>query len=209
MTTEVKFRLSATSRALIGTSEKFVNNHPAVSVTNTEERDNAIKITKEVKQFAKDLESARTALVKPLNDRVKAINEHFKGKIQILTNFEATIKKAILAFNAAEEQKQREALAAIEKLKAQESSVMNADLAIISAANLVPAPVAMQGAVARKLCVTEVTDKKAFVKWCLDNDRLDLIEVNSAGLQVLGQIDREQTNIPGIKVELKDSLSIR
>lgn len=63
---------------------------------------------KRIKTRIKDNEEARKALVKPLNDHVKFINDQFREPVNLLKKAEQIIKKSILAYDQEQERIRRE-----------------------------------------------------------------------------------------------------
>src|SRR5687767_14087398 len=58
-----------------------------------------------VRTKQKDLDNARTRLVKPLNDHVKMINDEFKRTAAPLVEAEATVKKGLVEWRNSQEVK--------------------------------------------------------------------------------------------------------
>ena len=64
-------------------------------VTNDEEMTGAAEVIAAIKKRGDEIEKARTALVKPLNDHVKFINNQFKGETERLAKIESFVRTLI------------------------------------------------------------------------------------------------------------------
>jgi len=81
-------------------------------VNNDNSKEFATTSISTAKKFIKFMEDLRKAKVKPLNDKVKSINNYFKKHIDVFRNFESETKNKILCFERKikeeAEQKRRE-----------------------------------------------------------------------------------------------------
>jgi hypothetical protein len=79
-----------------------------ITITDDEENGMAINTLSKIKQFGKEVESARTETVKPLNDLVKRVNNMYKPITESLTKSESVIKGKMLSFANEKERIRRE-----------------------------------------------------------------------------------------------------
>jgi len=79
-----------------------------ITITDDEENGMAINTLSKIKQFGKEVESARTETVKPLNDLVKRVNGMYKPIIDGLSKSETLIKGKMLTFANEKERIRRE-----------------------------------------------------------------------------------------------------
>lgn len=79
-----------------------------ISITDDEENAMAVNTLSNIKSFAKEVESARTETVKPLNDLVKRVNGMYKPITDSLTKSESVIKAKMITFSNEKERIRRE-----------------------------------------------------------------------------------------------------
>jgi len=79
-----------------------------ITITDDEENGMAINTLSKIKQFGKEVESARTETVKPLNDLVKRVNNMYKPITESLSKSETVIKGKMLVFSNEKERIRRE-----------------------------------------------------------------------------------------------------
>jgi len=210
MKTEIeKPRLPREVNALIGTMHKFIVSTNVIEIQDVDQRTSALELTKTVKNYAKDLEAARTILVKPLNDKVKDINAYFKTKSVPLLEIEQSLKTAILTFEKALKAKEFEAAEALRKVQEAANALSVAD-------NTMAIEVPVQVVAPKMTGVSTVTswqgnvnDKKSFIKWCLDNDQLHLLDVNQSALNTLVRSTNGTLPIPGVGFTSNDVLRVK
>lgn len=78
-----------------------------VNVGDHESMQTALTVCKEAKTYAKRVEEIRTALVKPHNDQVKAINAYAKSLLKPLDDFERIIKGQLRSYELKLEEMRR------------------------------------------------------------------------------------------------------
>lgn len=88
----------------------------SVTIESHDDIEKANSVLREVKAFQKDVEDNRTALTKPINDFLKEINAKAKNFSVPAEALEKNIKGKILDFNNAEERKQREKEAEVQRV---------------------------------------------------------------------------------------------
>lgn len=79
-----------------------------ITITDDEENAMAVNTLSNIKSFGKEVESARTETVKPLNDLVKRVNGMYKPITDSLSKSETVIKGKMLVFANAKERLRRE-----------------------------------------------------------------------------------------------------
>lgn len=79
-----------------------------ITITDDEENGMAINTLSKIKQFGKEVESARTETVKPLNDLTKRVNAMYKPITESLSKSETVIKGKMLTFSNEKERTRRE-----------------------------------------------------------------------------------------------------
>lgn len=89
-----------------------------LQVTNDEEMTEAADVVKAIKKRGDEIENARTALVKPLNDHVKFINNQFKGETERLGKIEVFVKALIGDYRKKQEEMRLAKEAELRKLAA-------------------------------------------------------------------------------------------
>lgn len=87
-----------------------------VTIASHDDIEKANGVLREVKAFQKDVEDNRTALTKPMNDFLKEINAMAKKFSVPAEELEKKVKGKILDFNNAEERKQREKEAEVQRV---------------------------------------------------------------------------------------------
>lgn len=82
-----------------------------LQITTDEEYESAVDILKEVKRAANDLEAARTAITKPMNDAVKAVNAQFTEPSSRLEIAERRLKQMTAKYVADKRAEQQRMIA--------------------------------------------------------------------------------------------------
>lgn len=100
-----------------------LNPHLTIKVQDKDGLAVAQAAGREAKDFAKRIEEVRTSLVKPLNDKVKEINEYAKSILGPVLQVEGHIKKELIAF---ENILAKERAAEQEKLEAERQEKLKA-----------------------------------------------------------------------------------
>jgi hypothetical protein len=164
-----------------------------ITITDNSEYENAIDLTKRIKEIGKELDQDRLELVKPYKDRAKEIDYTYKAPKDALKNLETRLRKAIGRYQSDLEKKRLE-----EQRKAAQAALdphLDTHQAVVEPS--VPPP-PQEGMHFREKWTAIIKDKTAFVKYCLDNGELHLIEVNIQTLNKLAQSTKGQMNLPGI-----------
>lgn len=169
-----------------------------ITITDNSEYDNAIELTKRIKEIGKELDQDRLELVKPYKDRAKEIDNTYKPPKDALKNLETRLRKAIGQYQSDLERKRLE-----EQRKA--AKAIQAGQKAIVEPSVPPPP--QEGMHFREKWTAVIADKNAFVKYCLDNGELHLIDVNIQTLNKLAQSTKGQMNLPGIDFK-KESVPV-
>lgn len=197
-------------------------------IQTSQQCEQAAEQLKAIKARAKDLEDARLAIIRPLLDAQRAINELFRGPEATLAAAEAMLKRSILAFQDIEEGRRRaaqviaaealrrerekleekaakaEASGGLEKAQALRTSAATLPLAL-------PQPVTkLAGLATKSAWRAEVTDKAALVRYLAEHPEwLHLVEVNITALNGLARSQKAALSIPGVRTVEEKQIAAR
>ncbi|MBT9143618.1 MAG: hypothetical protein DDT29_02026 [Dehalococcoidia bacterium] len=100
--------ITAEARRLEEAAEQHLVVAQAIAVYNADDYQSASKVLKAIKSHLKEVEDLRKGMTKPLDAAKAKIMAFFKPVTESLTNAETRTKKAMLAWQAEEEQKRLE-----------------------------------------------------------------------------------------------------
>lgn len=156
------------------------------------------------KGLERTMEETRVQFTKPLNDEVKRINTVAKGYADGLKLERERIEALSSAYQNAK-------IARIESEKAAEvaeleEATKNADTdqlrAIATRQQELARPVRVEGAMQRTEIDFEITDLNAFVAWCLQYRRMDMLKIEPRRTEIKGYFSvPNQPEIPGVTVK--------
>lgn len=185
---------------------------------------------KSIKAKAKELETTRKAMTKPLDDSKKKIMDFFRQPQEYLKNAEATIKRAMLAYTEEQEAARRKAEAeAREKArKEQEKLRKRAEAAaakgqtekaeaLETQADTVVTPIVPKaqtqqpaGVSMREVWSAEVTDARALLQAVLDGKVPDVaISINMKVLNQQAKSLKNSLNWPGVKAVCQKTVAAK
>lgn len=183
-----------------------------------------------VKKRMKTLEELRTSITGPMNKALKAVNELFKGPMELYKQAEDALKQSMLSYSAEEERKaleaQQAAAASLERERARlEEDAKKADesgaaesahairsiAAVVSSAPLAQViPVSAAGTSIKTTVDFEVEDLLALVQHIAAHPELiALVNHDSVKLRAYVRSMGLNTKLPGVKVFEKRSLSAK
>lgn len=202
---------------LNATVQQLCSAADSVVIISQQDMSEAADLVKLIKTRHKEIDEERTALVKPFNDGVKALNARFKTILSPLENAESAVKQRMLTFQQEENRKAEQARREAEA-KAAELARIAAEQAAESERPpmpknpvVVPMPVApsqtVRGAYGsvstmKKVWAFEVEDIAT-----LAAARPDLVTVDSA--KVNAEIRGKGGNIPGLRVFERELIAVR
>ena len=198
----------------------------AQQVTNGIEADEAAGYRNNIKALEKALYKSKRAILKPLEEKVKAVRKFFSIPEAMLTKTDETLEGRMLDFvkkqredqlareRAEEERIRKEKLDAAREIAAQAVAVGNtaAAEAAIEAALTEPVTVTVLDADLPKGITQhwkhEVTDRSLFIAWAAQNN-LDLLAPNDEMLAYVAKQWKGEKTIPGVKFYPEESISRR
>lgn len=209
-------------------AQRFLQQAKLVVIKSFDQAESAQKELANIKAIQKQVEEARVIEVKPLNDKVKAINEAFRKPKDFLEQAEQILKAAIKSFMDEEAIRVREQQAALarqarlerEQLesradKAESSGQTEKAEALRETADNVVVSICantskLKGVSQKTTWKAKVTDKAAFCKAALERpDMLELLEIDVSKLNKLAQVFQKNLTMPGISVYPDVSISAR
>ena len=127
-------RMTEAAAILDDVSAQLSQDAAGIVIASDDDKELGMYILKDIGTITKGLESKRTELVKPLNDRVKEINAFFKRYSGPLAESDFTLRENVLGFERKKiaEQKRKEAE---ERAAVEEAEKAEADAAIAAKAN--------------------------------------------------------------------------
>lgn len=182
-----------------------------------------------IKAAWKSIEETRKQKLVPLRTRVDSIQAFFKTPLDKLADGEATVKKLILSYTQAEQEKQRKAQAALdeqarkdrERLEKQaakaeaaghteKAEVLAHSAAVISAPVAMSTYVAPKGVSTKKTWKARVTDKAALIKSIIENPAfLHLIEIDTSAIDKLAKAMEGNLPLNGVECYQEETLARR
>lgn len=217
-------------RELVKTAEREAESIIAVEISNVPGLESAAEDLMTIKGLQKKVEKQRTDAVKPLNDKVRAINNWFRDPAAFLERAETTLKNAISAFQHRLEEEDRKAKEAeakrIEQLaeqraeraeakgdtdRAEEQREVAQQSAALTRATAGRAVPKVKGIGTRETYEGIVTDKMALIKAVAEGKQpAAYLEVNMTPInKIITALKEETPPIPGIAINKKSSISAR
>lgn len=106
--------------ALLGDAQLVLSSANAYQIDSPQVYQLAADELKAIKAKAKDLDDRRKAITKPLDEAKARVMDLFRRPLEILTQAEGILKRAMLGYQQEQERKQREAEAEARRLAAAE-----------------------------------------------------------------------------------------
>lgn len=208
---------------LLSSAERFLAVAQSYLITSPELYEAAAADLQEIKGKLKALEEKRTAITRPLNQALKAVNDLFRKPKELLEQAEGLIKRAMSAYDHERERKRREEQARLEEearkererleakaREAEEKGQIEKAEALRESANAVVAPIVspateapkVTGIATRGLWKARVTDKAALVRHIVAErpDLLSLIEIDASALNAMARAQKSALSLPGVEV---------
>lgn len=190
------------------------------AITNAEEYARGADFLKAIKRAQKDLADRKATILRPLAESERAVRAQFRAPEESLSQAESALKRGMLAFQRAEEEKRLAAQRGAEELARKErerlarlaakaeqrgAAEKAAEFAVREAAIVAPiVPIAAPKAVGvaiRKDYTFEITDLSALPREYLAPDETKIRKV----VRAMGA----DTNIPGVRVIEREILAAR
>jgi hypothetical protein len=207
--------------------EAWMDSVGVATITDQPAYEGALSITKQIKLKITEIDLERQKITAPLNDALTAANDFFQPMIKKLQSFEAGLKRTMIAYLQERERVrldlERKAREDAEKLKASlekkadkqeeqgkpESAELTRSMAETVTAAAPPPVNKGTGAYTVETWSANVKDKDAFVKWCIEANRLEYLEVNMSMLNSEAKQTKGQRTWPGVETEKKVDMRIR
>lgn len=208
---------------MLDSADRFLAVAQSYQITSPELYEAAATDLQEIKGKLKSLEEKRTAITKPLNQALKAVNDLFRRPKEKLEQAELLIKQAMSAYDQEQERKRREVQARLEEearkerarleaeaRKAEEKGQIEKAEALRESAASIVAPIVssateapkVTGIATRGLWKARVTDKAALVRHIVAErpDLISLIEIDASALNALARAQKNALSLPGVEV---------
>ena len=216
--------------ALFSDSEALLEIARLREITTPEMAIAAGEDLKDIKRLAKQVNEKRLAITRPLNDALKEVNALFKPAKAFLSEAEALLKSKILEFQNeqeriariaqakadAEVRKEREKLerrAAKAEAKGKEDKAeeLREQAETQIAPIVTSAAPKLAGISRRETWKAEVTDKRLFLKYIVDEHigLLGIVHISQSALNNLARLRKDDLNMPGIKAVKEASIAAR
>lgn len=114
MTTEAQTALSETAQTLAKRAIAALEGATSLTINEPHEYENAASVLVSIGQIEKQLEDARFAQTRPIDQQKKSIMDAYRPATDAVTRAKQLIRKAMAAYQDAERRKQAEAQAAAE-----------------------------------------------------------------------------------------------
>lgn len=208
-----------------------------IEISSDEENEMAVGTLSKIKSFGKEVESARTENVKPVNELVKYINGIFKPITESLEGSERKIKDKMLTFAREkeairkEEERKRQLAFEEEKRKAEEERIQAQKKADEEAAKNNTAPVVIEQKIVeppkplmpeksvktdsgsitiKKVWTGEIADKMEILKGIIaGNVSISVIDFKQSELNNFAKAKKVDGVFNGIKVYQKEDIAGR
>lgn len=159
------------------------------------------QIIAEIKEQAEKIDGVRRKFTTPLRDVISEINGFFEPALSALGNAEEVIKTHVVLYLDKCTRERGEALALVESTPEDKRG------ALLSRAEAsVPPKVA--GMSVRENWTGEVTDTEAVIRWAVENNRHDVLTVNSKALVALTKAMGRDPIIPGWSAHCDHSIAV-
>ena len=229
-TDPVVLKVKRPDEALFRSSESMLGHARSWEITTPETAIQAGGDLKAVKTLAKQVNSKRLAITKPLNDALKEVNALFRPAQISLTNAEELLKSKILAYQndqdrfaralqakadatARKEQEKLEKRAAKAEAKGKtEKAEVLRQVAEAQTAPVIQSAAPKLAGVARRVTwKAEVTDKLALIMHIVEErrDLMRLIKIDQAALNAEARHLKEKLNLDGVEVSEETSIAAR
>lgn len=171
---------------------------PALTISTSEEYQQAAAGLIELKTRWKLVEDKRTSLVKPLNDVVKSINGMFKPVLDQWDRTMDVVKRAMHDYQVREADAQRKALEEAAKLAQQGQTGQEFHALVAQGSSM---PTKATGISTRVVWKWRIVDAGAVPR--------EYLCVDAAKVDALVKEAKEGVKIPGIEVYREDVMSVR
>lgn len=174
----------------------FIN---AIEITNGTGVKDAVKIIADFKERADYLDGKRKTWVDPLNAVIRDINATFKPILDAYESCENALKNKIAGYHNAQAQKRSD-------LISEAGSSPNAEELLKAADQCLPEKI--PGLAIKQSWDGEIVDPDRIVKWCIENNRLELLTPDLKALKALTKAKSLDPRIDGWKAYPKSTVAI-
>ena len=214
-------RANEASISLMAKAEGFEITEPAEFEASGE-------LLREIKAKQKEVGDTRTAITRPMDEAKRRVMELFAPVSQRLISAEQKIKAAMLEFTTAEQRRQRDEQAKLDRLakierdrldrraetaretgKEEKAEVLEETAAAVHAPLAAPKTKAA-GVHTRTTWKAEVTDKAALIKAAAEDPQIArYILVDMRNLNALARAMKADLSIPGVRAVSEETVSAR
>lgn len=200
ITPEVE-RISKEAEATLATVETY----PAI--LNQTGYEQAAVTVKDIKAKAKELDTLRKSMTKPLDESKKTIMDFFRKPATFLEDAEKKIKLRMSDFVKEEQRKERNRLEAIALEEAQQQEALGneeeAEAIIVAVQTVEPEKPKADGIKTRKTYKARVVDKKELIRAVAEGKAFHgLLTVDMGLLNSMARNEKEELSIPGVVVDV-------
>lgn len=216
--------------ALFHESEAALEVARGRSITTPEMAVTAAEDLKEIKTLAKQVNSKRLAITRPLNDALKEVNALFKPAKDWLSEAEAVLKAKILDFQNEQariarelqveadakarkerEKLERKAAKAEAKGKEDKAEELREQAETQIAPVITSAAPKLAGISRRESWKAEIVDKGALLEHIVEKrpDLLPLVKIDGSALNGMARSLKGELHLPGVEVSKEASIAAR
>lgn len=198
-------KLETQTKGLQKPVDELVKYSQELEVKTVEDVESASEVIKKISVTKKQVEDQRTAITKPLNDSLKAVNTFFKKFSDPLIQADTEIRRKVAAFRTEQERERMRKQAELDKVMAKEQERLNK---LAEKKGLDPIQITPVTVQENESQVGKVKFKKV---WTFDLEDLSKVPVEYLMLderKVRSAISEGVREIKGIKIYQKDQVSL-
>jgi len=192
-------QLSEETRELILSHEKFAAGFETKELSTQDEYDSLASGLKDVKGRMKEIKFHKENQCLPFKKALDNLKEFFDRPLKRLSEIEKMAKEAIANY---EKKKVAEAIAEDIKIKGQKITVSDY---VEFHKEPIEKP---KGIATLTKYKTEVIDKNLFLTWCIQQKKLEYININESLLNKEAQATKGQRQWPGITINTKKEVRV-
>lgn len=187
-------------------ANQYLEHIRKMDLTTVPEIQFAVGVVAEIKEKHAAVDEQRHKFIDPAQRIIDEANGLFKPALKSLKECEAVIKEKLVAVDGNWRKKRDELIAKSGEAGAVGDAGQAEALMSEADAHLIPK---VPGLSFRRSVAVDVRDPAAAVRWCIDNHRSDLLQLNEKAVKALAKAsDGQGVDIPGVAITPSATVAI-